>query len=291
MVAFAWAIVLLLVFALPTLHRTSDTPLPVTLFPAFMGLGRLTLETVRARVEVSDDAVAVRSLHRWRGRTLPAEDILRYAIHEGEWYVVVKGRTAHVPIAPPGDVHAAMAEILPKKLAAKRLRMKTLPPSEDFTDLLVFDPRRPPMPATLFAALLLGLVVLFRTGIGAFGALLLLVALLAIELSVRLDVTTEGLVRRGLLGTRRIAWAEATAIFCERPKKGRRSFLVTALGRSIAIPAHLARDLETMRKVLCSLPEDTRCVNFDATTFRGYRRRKKAQEHARQGDLLPVLTH
>lgn len=109
----------------------------------------------------------------------------------------------------------------------------------------------------------------------------------------RLELTSEAITARWPWETRTIRWTDVTAIFMEGSRKDRH-YVVTSTATSIVVPHSVARELEPMRKLFYSLPNGTRCVNFDETFRTGLRRRRrKGLGFLRAGmltdqDLTPV---
>lgn len=280
-----------LVFLLPGAPRETDLGWAVLLgLFALLVLGT-TLSTLAARAVATERTLVLRALRPRRNLRVPMEAATGYAPDRlGRWYVEAEGRRVLVPVADPWELHAALALFAPKALRAKRLRPQHAPPAEEFRGLWTYDVEGL-LSETVFRVVIVLALAFTVRGLG--GLVVFLVAPLffgLFDMAARIDVTDEGLVRRGPFHRREIPWADAVAIFCE-PPLARRRFVVTSRETAIEIPAHLARDIDLMRKVFRSLPEGTLCVNFDDTTFRGYRRRKKAgsSEPARE-ELLPALT-
>ena len=282
---------LAVIFAFVPATDPFSKPLAITITVA--GLLWITLDTVLSKVTVDGEAIVFRSPLLSRRLQVAPSSIVRYRPGKegGDWRIEAEGRTVRVPLQSPWDLHAAMVEFAPTKLGAKRLRPLHLPTTEDFVGLWTLDTDLLVSEALWRMIVCLGFAAAFHAGAAATGPLLALLLFTALRAWGRLDVTGEGLVRRSPFHRIQIGWSEATAIFCENPK-GRRSFVVTAPGRGLEIPPHLAKDIDLMRKVFRSLPENTLCVNFDETTFRGYKRRKrtKAEVPGRSEDLLPALT-
>ncbi len=248
------------------------------------------LNVLVSRAVVADGALVLRSPLPRRSLRAPLGEVVRYAPDKlGRWWVETADRRVPVPVADPWEIHAALALAAPRTLAAKGLRPQHAPPTEEFPGLWVYDVE------SLLSETVVRVAIVLLLAAGSHGLFGLSVFLVApfffglFEMTARLDVTDEGLVRRGPFHRRTILWSDAVAIFCEPPLP-RRRFVVTGSEAAIEIPAHLARDLDLMRKVFRSLPEGTLLVNFDETTFRGYRRRKKGKEKAPQEDLMPALT-
>lgn len=252
----------------------------------------MTLEVLVDRAVVTPSTVRFRSIRPRRNLRTTIEEIAAYVSDkDGLWWVETASRRVAVPVSEPWALHAAMVQLVPTKLGAKRLRPLHLPPAEEFRNLWTYDVEGLFSESVGRIVAVLLCFALTRKAGPAYGILVAPLLFGLPDWGSRLDVTDAGLVRRGPFHRREVRWSEATAIFCERPLTSRR-FVVTGPETAIEIPAHLARDLELMRKVFRSLPEGTLCVNFDETTFRGYRRRKKAKEKspARSEDLLPALT-
>ncbi len=250
----------------------------------------LTLDLLAVKASASPEGIVLGALRPRKRLRARVDEIVRYACdREGVWWVETMERRVPVSVKEPWEFHAAMALLVPAKLGAKRMRPQHLPPDEDFRGLWVYDVERLLSETLGRAVAVVTLVALTRTISGAYGILLGPLLFGVFDMFARLDVTREGIVRRGPFHRRTIPWADAVAIFCERSSL-RRSFVVTSRETAIEVPEHLAKDLELMRKVFRSLPEGTLCVNFDETTFRGYRRRKKAKEAVPQEDLMPALT-
>ena len=287
-----WPLSLAVLGALAFIPATDAFTKPALLTILVFGLAWITLDTIYSRAIVDAQTVALISPRPSRRLRVPISEVVRYGIDKGgEWRIETEGRTTRIPFQHPWELHAAMVEFAPTKLGAKRLRPLHLPPTEEFANLWTLDTDGLVAEALWRGIVCVGVGFAFRAGAAATGPLGALLLFTLGKAWSRLDVMNESLVLRSPFRRIRIDWAEATAIFCENPRT-RRSFVVTAPGRGIEIPAHLAREVELMRKVFRSLPEGTLAVNFDETTFRGYRRRKQAKEKtpARNEDLLPVLT-
>lgn len=248
------------------------------------------LNVLVSRAIVTDEGLVLRSPLPRRNLRAPFGKIARYAPDRlGRWHVEVEGRLVPVPIADPWELHAALALAAPQALQAKRLRPQHAPPTEEFRGLWTYDVEALLSETVVRVVIVLVLAFTLR-GVGSLVVFLVAPLFFGLfDMAARLDVTDTGLVRRGPFHRREIPWTETVAIFCE-PPLARRRFVVTSRTTGIEIPAHLAKDLDLMRKLFRSVPEGTLCVNFDETTFRGYRRRKKANEKAVSEDLLPALT-
>ena len=250
----------------------------------------LTLAVSISRASLTDGRLRLRALRRRDRLDVNLDEVVRYATdREGHWWVETADRRSKVPVEEPWTLHAAMADLAPQALAPKRLRPQHLPPPEDLRGLWTYDVEGLLSGTIGRTVAIVALVALTHRAGVAYGLILGPLIFGLPEMGGRLDVTRDGLVRRGPFHRRSILWEQAQAIFCESPL-ARRRFVVTGAGTAIEIPAHLASDPELMRKVFRSLPEGTLCVNFDETTFRGYRRRKKAKDNAPQEELMPALT-
>ncbi len=243
------------------------------------------------RATMDDKRIELRGLRARERLESPLDRVLAYRRDKkGDWWVETEDRRARVGVQEPWELHRAFVELAPKKLHAKKMRFPGVAPAEEFMGLWTFDVEWLALRAkTTIGVLLVVLAIERKAGFGLTGQLCALLFFPAIEGWGRLDITRDGLVRRGPRHRYSIPWAEAQAIFEER-KGGKRSFVVVGAGHAIEIPAHLAIEREVMEKVLYSFPTAILCVNFDETTLRGYRRRKRAKEPVKRDDLLPALT-
>lgn len=240
----------------------------------------LACDRVFSRAEVTPDSLLLVGLYPRKSLRTPLKAVHRYRMDDmGNWWVETIARKIKVPLGKPWTLHAAIVELWPRCLNAKRLRTHRSPSGEEFRNLRTFDLMPPIMG---LAGWLCGAFIWFMgdpskwasSGLSSTGGYLMgLIVALGCRSWGRLDVTREGLGYRNLFDRRFIPWSEATAIFREGTK-GDRRFVVTGRSVGIEIPSHLARELPIMEAVLYALPDGILCVNFDETTFRGYRRRK-----------------
>lgn len=308
-VGTAWLLVAGVVLFVPPRQLFQGSVATQVFAIAFFGAVVAILIGLAARVfftrAILEDGIltlyALRPRERLRA---PFDAVVGYHMDKaGAWWIHTRPeRTSctdpatkrRVAVREPWELHRAFVELAPKRLGTRRWRFTGIPPTKEFRGLWTFDVERfahraLPQLAGMLTGVLIGFFLTRRRNLGAVGQPLGLLLIPLIESWGRLDVTDEGVVHRTPFRRKTILWSEAKAIFREGTA-ARRSFVIVGPECAIDIPTHLASDLELIQKVLYSLPSPILCVNFDETTLRGYRRRKKAKEPARNEDLLPALT-
>ena len=265
----------------------------------------LTLWLFVTRAILTEGTLTLRAIRQKECLTVPFDSIVGYHMDKrGTWWVHARppgtGCThpavrTRVAVREPWAIHRAFVAQAPKRLGGRRLRFPGTPPTEEFRGLWAFDVERYagrwlPQLAGVLTAIFIGSLLTHRRNVGMLGQPLGILLILLVEMWGRLDVTNEGISFRAPFSSRTIRWADAEVIFREGPPN-RRSFVIVGIHCAIHIPAHLASDLELMKKVLYSLPQPILCVNFDETTLRGFKQRKNSKEtSAPKEELLPALT-
>lgn len=239
-------------------------------------IGYLALDVAFTRLVATDDGIDGYDLLNRTKFSLRYEDIVAYRpTKSGSWSLLSEVKEYRLPEIEFQDLHRLMVTQAPRALQAKRWKCGQMPPTEDFEEISLFD-------ASAWFSGILGttimaipLYVLFHGAvIGFVGASLFPRFYDLGGLFGTLSLTAREMTLKWPRRTRRIAWGETTAVFCEN-RLGRRQFTLIGAGTSIVVPPHIAQDLETMRKFFYSLPDDVLCVNFDQNFRTGYRRRRR----------------
>jgi len=250
----------------------------------------VSAKTFGTWVKASDSGITLVQFFRFKKFHLGYDEVNEYIPSvRGEWKLAARGDIYRLPAIDFHEFHRLAVEKMPKALRAKRWRTGQLPPPEEFDHLWLFDGRG--FMSTLLGAVLVGGgIFLFSPAmaVGYFLASVLPHLLSVNRLFGTLSIRTEGLSQWWPLKKRSLAWNEIEAVFCEK-ERGKRVFVVVGPSFSVAIPAHLAVELETMRKFFYSLPEGTRCVNFDENFKKGYRtRRRRRAPTGQTPELAPM---
>jgi hypothetical protein len=250
------------------------------------------LEIFVIRVETDENGFRAFDMLNRKRADLSYEDITSYLKEgPGGWTVRAGGEVVRVGKIDKQQFHSVIAEKAPGALNAKLWKCGQLPPSQDFSGLHLFD-WNVWLTNTIGSAVVSGVIAFFSKGyaIGYFASSLLQTSYHLKDLFGKMDITEEGILARWPWESRSVPWSELTAVFCERSADRFSYFVVTAPGRSITVPAHVLADPEVRRKFFYSIPDLTRCVNFDKLRFKRRGRGKKVFGEDPLAALDPLMT-
>jgi hypothetical protein len=247
----------------------------------------LGLEAFVKRIEATDTGLTFFDRLNRRTLELPYSQIAGYrATKAGAWQFFVEEKVHALYEIDFGKMHRIMRKMAPRALSAKRWRSGQMPPAEDFRNLNPFDMRS--FLVDIVATCVCGLPLFILMGpkgfLYLFGVMFLPSLYDLKDLLIRFAVTSEGVREERPRSTRKIAWGEITAVFCNGGPSSR-TFTVVSQTTSITFTRPIAQDLDVMRKFFYTLPEGTPCVNFDESIRTGYRPRRR-----RRSARGPVVT-
>ncbi|AIE86048.1 hypothetical protein [Fimbriimonas ginsengisoli] len=242
---------------------------------SFMGVFLVASHLV-PRVVVDDDGIAVYDMLNRRQLQLRFDQIVRYLPVADTWALVSANGVHVLPRIELSELHRIMVDRAPKSLAAKRWKCGQIPPAEEFRHTLL-DPRVSPQALGMLCGALIMALFDFSRVLHQ-GAFLIPSFWFPTIYDLKdgwgtLDLTSTGIKTKWPWDTREIAWTDVTAIFMEGPPTDRR-YVLTSLQTSIVVPRRIARSKDAMRKLLYSLPDGTRCVNFNETFRKGFRKQR-----------------
>jgi hypothetical protein len=245
---------------------------------AMAGVGVwVALELFVLRIESDDDRMRAFDLLNRKTADLAYGEITSYTKEAGVAWTLKQGdKVIRIPRVDRQQFHSLIAEKVPKALKAKLWKCGQLPPAQDFTALSLFD-WNAWITNAMGAVFVSLLFLLFSKGFAAFYFIssILQTSYHLKDLFGKLNITTEGVSIQWPWEKRAILWDEISAIFCEKGADRSSYFVVTAPQRFITIPPHVLSDPEVRRKFFYSIPDRTRCVNFENIRFR--RRRGKGK--------------
>jgi hypothetical protein len=250
------------------------------------------LETCVIRV-IADDA-GIRSfdmLNRKRA-DVTYEELTSYSREvPGGWTLRAGESIVRIAKIDKHKFHAVIADKAPRALNAKLWKCGQLPPNEDFTALSLFD-LNASLTNAVGAGVLSVIISIFSRGyaLGYLISSLLQNSYFLKDILGKMDITSEGISARWPWEKSEILWTELTAVFCERTPDRFNYFVVTAHNRSITIPAHILTNPEVRRKFFYSIPDRTRCVNFDKFRFKRRGKGKKIFSEEPMGVLEPTMS-
>ena len=241
-----------------------------------VGLTRMALELKFSRVVATSERI---ESYDWLGRlkfALPYSDLIEYR-HSSrtKWRLVTAEKIHELPDIEFDEFHRLMVSHAPKALRAKRWQTGQLPTLDEVNEPLI-DVQKWLISVGKLGVFIAFFIVLCKSmGViaGFFQPLWTSIYQLR-DVSGRLRMNSEAISVTWLWKCKSMQWSEVQAVF-QVKQKGSRCFVVASEDESIFIPPHIAVDLESMRKFFYSIPTGTLCINFDDSTKKGYRRRKR----------------
>ncbi len=251
------------------------------------------LESFVLRLVSDEHGIQIFDMLNRRQSAIPYEKITSYRPGTRRGWILQSGdEVVRTNKFEKQVIHSMIAEMAPDALTAKLWKCGQLPPSEDFSGLNLFDWNLW-LTYTVGAAFISGLIsfLSWGYGIGYLVSSLVQTSYHLKDLLGSLEINTDGVIQTYPWSRTSILWTELTAVYCERRHDQLSYFIVTAPGRAITVPAHVLANPEVRRKFFYSIPDRTKCINFDQLRFkrRGRGKGKKMWIEEPMGSLEPSL--
>lgn len=241
-----------------------------------LGLTGMVLELKFSRVVATSERIE--SYDRF-GRlkfALPYSELIEYRHStRTRWRLVTAEKDYRLPDIEFDDFHRLMVSNARRALQAKRWQTGQLPALDEVNEPMI-DAQKWLISVGTLSVFIAFFAVLFKSFgvIAGFSQSLWARIYQLRDVSGRLRMNSEAITVTWLWKYKSMRWSDVQAVF-QVSERGSRCFVVTSEDESIFIPPHIAVDLESMRKFFYSIPTGTLCINFDDSTKKGYRRRKR----------------